>query len=532
MAVQVLNSLRAQARTSGSPASYTVSAGINRYLRVALHWETDVQGVSPTLTYGGQSMTKLLERVAVGTSPARDNGVAIFLLNEAGLRAATSSNFALSWSGTAPTSQTDEVNSFSNVDQTNAVHSYSSTSSIDGTNPLSTTVQVVAGAYAIATAGCNEPTNYTWSLDWAEAYDAQGSNHTSSAATYDGPIGGTTTITAEATHGSSGTTVARNTLAVVVFKPSTFDPGFAYIVGKKMREIFLPRAVAGYIPFEIRSTADPTDTVSGETVAYKTARVMDGSTESAWTFLSAATEFGGGGGIYRQPITDSEADHDRGFLTVQTTNGVEETIIVNFTLPSVQDLRPDFGVLLTGNIATVTSQTQITPDSGPAVDNVFNGDRIVFYDAAWNPVRKGRIKSYAGATNKRITLYSGTGQTLTTSHKFKIFDSTLVGAALIDEMSALLTVVTGSSTTSFTATATDLSGNALTDGNTQDGTFKNKGLIVLSTVGGSATGKRDIAEVSASSYDLGNSRWNFTLKSTNPLLGIPAAGDLMLSTPL
>lgn len=537
MPVQVLQALRAQARSSGSPADYSVPAGINRLLRVVIHWELTGEATLPSLTYGGQAMTLLVSEVAVGVSAGdgvsrAENGTSVFYLKEAGLQAATSSSFSLAWSGATPVSQTDEVSAYQYVYQADPIASYSADSTNDGTNPLTTTVTAVADGYVIASYQFNHASNYTWNVEWVELYDAQAASHTSSAAYYADPFVTGETITVSATRGTTSQTILRNIVVGMVLRSAAVEAGNIYVIGRKMRELFLPRGVSGYIPFELRSKADPTVTISGETVAYKTARAMDGSNESAWTFLNSATEFGGSGGMYRQPITDGEADHDRGFLIVQTTNAVEEALVINFTLPTVQDLRPEFGVLLSGQLQTVTDQTNVIPNSGPSVDDVFNGDRIIFYDQNWNPVRKGRIKDYAGATTRNITLYSGSGQTLTTNHYFKIFDSTLAAAALIDDLSALGTVVTGSSTTSFTATVTDIYGATLTDSNTPDATFKNKAMIVISTQGGSATGKRDIAEITNAVWDAGNSRWTLTLKGTNPLLGIPVSGDTFLITPL
>ena len=116
--------------------THTKEAGTNRALIFIAH-EESISG-SPTctsVTYGGQTMTKVIERSAVAAPYG--NYVAAFILNESGVNAATSGTFTPIWSDA--TSSVSYASVFlSNVNQTTLTGASASNSTTTGTNPIAT----------------------------------------------------------------------------------------------------------------------------------------------------------------------------------------------------------------------------------------------------------------------------------------------------------------------------------------------------------------------------------------------------------
>lgn len=94
------------------------TAGSNRALVFIAHAETSGVTLS-TVTYGGQSMTKITDKI-IGSSSSRAY-VGAFILNDAGISAASDTTFSPTWSGTAPTSVTYTSVFLQNVNQTTLV---------------------------------------------------------------------------------------------------------------------------------------------------------------------------------------------------------------------------------------------------------------------------------------------------------------------------------------------------------------------------------------------------------------------------
>ncbi|MDD5063489.1 MAG: glycoside hydrolase family 88 protein [Phycisphaerae bacterium] len=117
--------------------SHAKEAGNSRALIFIAH-EESASGLDPSLTsvtYGGQAMTKVIERSAVTTGYG--NYVAAFILDEAGVAAANSGTFTPTWS--ASTSSISYASVFlSNVDQTTSIGESASNGTTSGTDPIST----------------------------------------------------------------------------------------------------------------------------------------------------------------------------------------------------------------------------------------------------------------------------------------------------------------------------------------------------------------------------------------------------------
>ena len=82
-----------------SGTTHTAESGSNRALIFTAHVESSTAGTNlATVTYGGQAMTKIVDR---GYFVSYNEYTAAFILDEAGIAAATSSAFVVTW-GTAP----------------------------------------------------------------------------------------------------------------------------------------------------------------------------------------------------------------------------------------------------------------------------------------------------------------------------------------------------------------------------------------------------------------------------------------------
>jgi hypothetical protein len=156
------------------------------------------------VTYGGQAMTKVVER---NYNAASSNAyVVAYILRETGVAAATNSNFVLTWSGTAPAEVGYASAFFSNVDQTTPVGATGSGGST--TNPVTTSALATSsGDMVILGATCGNAGSYTLNNSFTEGIDQQmasstgvtgrksatGANETPSA-TYSGTINRQTII--------------------------------------------------------------------------------------------------------------------------------------------------------------------------------------------------------------------------------------------------------------------------------------------------------------------------------------------------
>ncbi|MCX5632521.1 MAG: PASTA domain-containing protein [Phycisphaerae bacterium] len=95
--------------------THTKVTGTNRALVFVAHAKTS--GVTlNTVTYGGQGMTKIIDKI-IGSSSSRAY-VAAFILKDANIVAATNTTFTPTWSGTAPTTVTYTSVLLQDVNQT------------------------------------------------------------------------------------------------------------------------------------------------------------------------------------------------------------------------------------------------------------------------------------------------------------------------------------------------------------------------------------------------------------------------------
>jgi hypothetical protein len=153
-----------------SGTSHTRENGTNRALIFVAHDENNTPISLTSVTYGGQPMTKVIDRIVSSGSPITYAYVVAYILNEAGVAAATNGNFVTTWSN--PPSAVGYASVFlGNVNQTALIGSTDSngTTTLDPikTNPLATT----DGGMVILAATCGNSGSYTLGSGFTEGID-------------------------------------------------------------------------------------------------------------------------------------------------------------------------------------------------------------------------------------------------------------------------------------------------------------------------------------------------------------------------
>ena len=154
-----------------SGTSHTKESGTNRALLFIAHGELANSNINlGSVTYGGQAMTKVIDRnIGTGTRAY----AAAYILNEAGVAAATSGTFTPTWSGTAPTDFGYASVFLKNVNQTTLVGASDSNGTATSTpnpiktNPLSTS----NGDMVVLAATCGNSGSYTLNNAFIEGID-------------------------------------------------------------------------------------------------------------------------------------------------------------------------------------------------------------------------------------------------------------------------------------------------------------------------------------------------------------------------
>ncbi|MFH1371833.1 MAG: hypothetical protein ABII09_11200 [Planctomycetota bacterium] len=142
--------------------------GTSRALVFVAHDEQSATINLSSVTYGGQPMTKVIDRIV--TSSSTYAYVVAYILDEAGVAAATNSTFTPTWSAT-PSNVGYASVFLQNVDQTTLVGATdgNTTTTLDpiSTNPLATD----AGDMVIVAATCGNSGSYTLDVGFTEGID-------------------------------------------------------------------------------------------------------------------------------------------------------------------------------------------------------------------------------------------------------------------------------------------------------------------------------------------------------------------------
>lgn len=149
--------------------SYSVGAGTNRLLVVGLAWEDSAESNNNiTLTYGGQSLTRVVEAYyAVST---KTSGVAWYVLDEAGIAAASSSSFSVGYAN-KPDTLHSYLAVYTGIDQTTPVSDSDSLSKrlLAGGVPESISVTRAQGGFSLGIANASSDGDV---LTWGTGYTA------------------------------------------------------------------------------------------------------------------------------------------------------------------------------------------------------------------------------------------------------------------------------------------------------------------------------------------------------------------------
>jgi len=149
--------------------SHTKESGTNRALVFTAHVEEAGAISLDSVTYGGQPMTRITEEI-VGTSYRAY--VVAFILDEAGVAAATNGTFVPSWSTTPDNVSYSHV-FLSNVNQANPVGATAGNGSASSTpNPITTSaLSTTDGDMVIDAATCGNTGDYTVNNAFTEAVE-------------------------------------------------------------------------------------------------------------------------------------------------------------------------------------------------------------------------------------------------------------------------------------------------------------------------------------------------------------------------
>jgi rhamnogalacturonyl hydrolase YesR len=151
--------------------SHTKETGSNRVLVVIGHAEGS-SGSNPVLsavTYGGQTMTKVADKTQTWDATSRAY-VAIFILNEAGVAAASSSTISATWSGTSSNSLTSVF--LSNVDQTNIIGDFAVNGVRAAATIATSALATSSGDMVIAGVTCTGTGSYTPNNGFTEGVES------------------------------------------------------------------------------------------------------------------------------------------------------------------------------------------------------------------------------------------------------------------------------------------------------------------------------------------------------------------------
>lgn len=186
--------------------SYSVSSGTNRALLVGVQIEAGTSYEnSITVTYGGQSMTKIAQ---LFLDSSVDNEVYLFMLLDSGITAASGTTINVSHV-TVFDDWTLHAISYENVNQGGGISTVPQTSSASANastpNPLTTADLTVSGGSAVVSlAGCGNATTADWtSGDLTEqTYEQDTTSPTTTGSMADGLFSSGQLVDIECTWGS------------------------------------------------------------------------------------------------------------------------------------------------------------------------------------------------------------------------------------------------------------------------------------------------------------------------------------------
>jgi regulation of enolase protein 1 (concanavalin A-like superfamily) len=156
--------------------THAKESGTNRALVFVAHAKGLGNTVTlNTVTYGGQTMTKIVER-RQGSSTSTRVYVAAFILNEAGISAESGDNFSVSWSSN-PTYTTYDSVFLRNVNQTASLYGATGNNGVTGGTSVSTSALATSdGDMVIEDAAGSVSGTYTVTTGWTKDVELGSAN--------------------------------------------------------------------------------------------------------------------------------------------------------------------------------------------------------------------------------------------------------------------------------------------------------------------------------------------------------------------
>ncbi len=149
--------------------THTKETGANRALILVAHAKGSSSSSSLTaVTYGGNAMTKIIDKLT-GSSSSRAY-VAAFILNDANIKAATTTTFTPTWTS-APSNITYSSVFLKNVNQTTLVGATASAGTTGSTTVSTSALANSSGDMAIESAASSVAGTYTVTTGWTEGLD-------------------------------------------------------------------------------------------------------------------------------------------------------------------------------------------------------------------------------------------------------------------------------------------------------------------------------------------------------------------------
>jgi hypothetical protein len=148
--------------------SHAKESGSNRALVFIAHAERSSATTLNSVTYGGQSMTKVVDKII--SSGTTRTYVAAFILNDAGITAAANTTFTPSWSA-APTSVVYDSVFLQNVNQATLTGATASNATSTGATITTSALATGNGDMVIDAATCSNTGSYTVNNGFTEAIE-------------------------------------------------------------------------------------------------------------------------------------------------------------------------------------------------------------------------------------------------------------------------------------------------------------------------------------------------------------------------
>ncbi len=156
--------------------SHAKESGYSRALIFIAHCEHSTTVSLGSVTYGGQAMTKVIERNTGGTG--YQAYVAAYILDEAGVNAATSGTFSPDWSTTPENVSYGSV-FLANVNQTTSIGASASNSATSGATIMTSALATGDGDFVIDAVICGNVGDYAMNNGFTKPFEQDMSSSTS-----------------------------------------------------------------------------------------------------------------------------------------------------------------------------------------------------------------------------------------------------------------------------------------------------------------------------------------------------------------